>query len=143
MALAVVAAAMLMGSTQGALLRRRLPVVVAALALAALAVGCGLLGSAARALGALPLWTTGAVALLVAAVAGFFAGRPLPAALETAADAPGGVARLCAIASLGAVAAPALFILLALRWGHGVAAALPALAYGALALAGRRLEASG
>jgi hypothetical protein len=142
-ALAVVAAGMLVGSAQGALLGRRLTVAAAATALVVLAILGGLLGSAARDVGALPFWLAGAVALLVSAAAGFFAGRPLPAALEAAAAEPGGVARLWAIASLAAVAGSALFTLLALHWGYGIAAALPAMAYAALALVGRRLPSAG
>jgi SAM-dependent methyltransferase len=131
-ALATVTAGFLSGSAAGALSGRRDPGRRVPVAAALLAIGSGALGllaGSSHALARLPLAASASVSFVMAALLGFLAGRPLPFALSEARGCPGEVARLWAVSSLGAVAAAAWFMLLALELGYAVAGLLPALSY--------------
>lgn len=134
--LGVVSAGMLAGSALGAWLASRAHGArVVACAAAALALFSVLLAFAGPGLRALSPSTAAAMlwAAALSLVAGVLAGTPLPAALERAGAQPGERARLLAIASVGGLAASLAMALLSMLAGHQVSAALPAVAYGALA----------
>lgn len=139
-ALATVTVALLAGAAAGSVLGGRgrpAGVRPAGVALALLSAALGVAGPAFRDLGGEPVVVGVAAALALGIAAGLAAGRPLPAALERAARQPGGVAELWGLSALAAVAGAAIFVLVAMQAGYAAAAAVPALAYAAVAVAWR------